>query len=361
MQKTLLTLLTTSGLLLTPVILPEAALAQRVVDINPGVDSQNVSSDTPISGQFDPGTGPAVDAASVRVYVNGQDVTSRSTVTRNFFTYRPDRPFPPGAVQVRVDYRNVNGQQRSVAWSFTVQEPRNAIQIDSVTHNATSNALAPGATFAVTVNGTPGAQATVLLIQDGRTVRELPAQEVGTGVYTATLRLQNSDRVNEGIVVARLRRQTQTTYAAASQPVVFSASGSGSTEAPQTGGTTGGTTSGTTGGTTSPTNGNDLRPQFTSHREGASVSGRGFTLTGRTRPNATVTVDVTSGVSVLGLNVAGETLVNNRTVTANNNGEFELAVPAPRIPVPGTRYTVRATARSGNETSAETRITLTQD
>jgi hypothetical protein len=362
MQKRLLTLLTTTGLFLTPIALPEVAMAQRVIDINPAVSSQNVSPETSISGQFEAISGTAVNLSSVRIYVNGRDVTSRSTITPNFFTYRPDQAFPAGAVQVRVDYQTTRGDRRSVSWDFTVQDPRTAIQVNSVTHNAIS-ALAPGATFVATVNGTPGSQATILLIQDGRTVRELPAQEIGTGVYSATLRLQSGDRVNEGIVVARLRRQNQTSYGAASQPAIFNASGSSSTEAPQTGtsGTpsTGSSGSGTTGsGTSSST---ELRPRFTNYDDGDEISGSGFTLEGRTQPNARVRITVTSGVSVLGLNVARETLINNRQVTADRNGNFEIEVPGPRIPVPGTRYTVRATAESGTQTSSETQITLVQE
>jgi hypothetical protein len=348
-------MLAASGLLLSSIASPQqAALAQRVVDVSPDVNSQSVPPDTSISGQFDTANTPAVDLNSVRIFVNNQDVTSRSTITRNFFSYRPDQPLPPGQSQVRIDYRNVNGEQRSVNWGFTVQQPQATVQISSVTHNAASNQLGPGTTFLATVNGTPGSQASILLIQDGRTVRELQAQEVSSGVYVATLNVQSSDRLNEGIVVGRLRRQNQTTFAAASQPVVFNPSAGGTVVVPDSSGT--GTGTGSTGSTTQ-----QLQPSFTSHRNGGEVSGSGFTLVGQTRPNATVDVQVTSTVSVLGVvNLGGQTLLDQE-VTADQNGRFEVRVPGPRIPVPGTRYTVRATASLNNETSRATEITLTQD
>lgn len=367
MKKSLLTLLAVSGLLIAPIASPQqAALAQRVVDVSPDVNSQNVPPDTSISGQFDTSNTPAVDLNSVRILVNGQDVTNRSTVTRNFFSYRPAQPLPPGQSRVQVDYRNANGEQRSVNWAFTVQQPQAAVQVSSVTHNAASNQLGPGTTFLATINGTPGSQASILLIQDGRTVRELPAQEVSSGVYVATLNVQSSDRLNEGIVVGRLRRQNQTTFGAASQPVVFNPNAGGTAAVPDssgtgnTGGNTGSNTGGNTGGNTGSTT-QQLQPSFTSHRNGGEVSGSGFTLVGQTRPNATVDVQVTSRVSVLGVvNLGGQTLLDEE-VTADRNGRFEVEVPGPRIPVPGTRYTVRASASLNNETSRATEITLTQD
>jgi hypothetical protein len=361
MKKSLLALLAASGLLLAPIASsPQAALAQRVVDVSPDVNSQNVPPDTSISGQFDTNNTPAVDLNSVRILVNGQDVTNRSTVTRNFFSYRPAQPLPPGQSRVQIDYRNVNGEQRSVNWGFTVQQPQAAVQISSVTHNAASNQLGPGTTFLATINGTPGSQASVLLVQDGRTVRELQAQEVSSGVYVATLNVQSSDRLSEGIVVGRLRRQNQTTFAAASQPVVFNPSAGGTVVVPDSSGA-GSTGSGNTGSGNTGNTSSQLQPSFTSHRNGGEVSGSGFTLVGQTRPNATVDVQVTSRVSVLGVvNLGGETLLDEE-VTANQNGRFEVEVPGPRIPVPGTRYTVRATASFNNETSLATEITLTQD
>jgi hypothetical protein len=70
------------------------AMAQRVVNVSPEVNAQDIDPGASISGQFDTSTGTvAVD--SVMVFVNDQDVTSLSTITGNFFTYRPTSPSPP--------------------------------------------------------------------------------------------------------------------------------------------------------------------------------------------------------------------------------------------------------------------------
>ncbi|NJM57069.1 MAG: hypothetical protein HC857_06050 [Synechococcales cyanobacterium RU_4_20] len=70
--------------------------AQRVIDVTPGVSSQGVSPDTSIAGVFETEASGAVKADSVRIFLNGQDVTSRSTITRNFFSYRPERALAAG-------------------------------------------------------------------------------------------------------------------------------------------------------------------------------------------------------------------------------------------------------------------------
>jgi hypothetical protein len=344
MKNYALPLLATVGLSITPLLSPMPAIAQRLVELNPAMNSQNAAPGTSISGQFDAGNGPSVEVNSVQILVNNQDVTSRSTITRNFFSYRPDLPFPPGPVRVKVQYRNTNNDLRTLDWTFTVQQPQ-ALQITSITHDAIAAPRQTGATFRVTLNGTPGAQASILLIQDRRTIREIPAPEVSSGVYVGTLTVQRSDRVDEGIVVGRLRRQNQSTYAAAAEPFTFNANNNASNntipsaqiERPSS-----------IAVTSAP-----LKPIFTRPRSGEQVGTNGFTLVGQTSPGARVQVNVDSKVSVFGVDLGGlgsEALVNQE-VLADNRGEFRVEVPKPRLPLPGMEYTIRATARLGGETS----------
>jgi hypothetical protein len=347
MKKGLLTILSVGSLFIAPIAMPLSAIAQRVVNVEPAIDSRGISPTASISGQFETASGVTVDPSSVRLFVNGEDVTARSTITRNFFTYRPDSPFAPGTVQVRVDYRTSRGEQRTASWNFTVQAA-DPIQITAVSHNAIGTSPTRGFNFVVTLNGTPGVDASVLLVQDQRTTRELPARETSAGVYVASLTVGANDRVTEGIVVGRLQEQTQIIYAAAPEPFTFNRSTS-----------TGGT-GGTTGGSTPPpSTGAPQQPRFTSHRSGDRVSGS-FTLTGQTTPNATVQVQVTTAVSVLDvIDLGGQTLVDEE-VTANNRGEFQVSVPASSIPVPGTEYRIRAVAQLGEATSSAAELTLRQ-
>ena len=368
MKSSLFTLLATS-LVLSPLAIPQALLAQsfsqpssldsppsllaqRISDFSPAANSVNVSPTTSISGQFDTTTGIGIDLSTVKVFVNGREVTSQSTITNKFFTYLPPQPLPAGQVQVRVEFKNVNGTPRSASWAFTVQQSQPAGQISAVAQDSGGAVLTTGQTLTMTMNGTAGLQGSFLLVQDSRTVREIPARESSSGVYTASLVVQRGDRVTEGAVIGRLRRQGQSAgvFAAASQAVAFN---TGSTE----GGNSGGSSGGNSGGSTTPAA--TLQPRFTSHQEGDRVGSNGFTLVGQTRPNATVQIKIVAGASILGVSIGGQTLVDD-AVTADANGRFQVQVPSIPVAVPGLRYKIQATAREGNQTSPMTQLTLKQ-
>jgi hypothetical protein len=69
----------------------------------------------PIGAQFS----HAVDPNSVRVWLDGNDITSRSNVTRNGFSYRPPAPYGFGSHEVRVSGIDRNGRRFNDTWSFT--------------------------------------------------------------------------------------------------------------------------------------------------------------------------------------------------------------------------------------------------
>ncbi|WP_353673996.1 hypothetical protein [Synechocystis sp. LKSZ1] len=332
-----------------PLLLPLAVQAQRVGNINPSQDSTNVPGDTTISGVFRGREGGGVALNSVRLYLNNQDVTNQSTITKDFFSYRPSQPLAPGPHQVRLEFQNNQGQPKSTQWQFVVQQPQASLVIDAVTHNAANQPLGPGATFLATITGTPRAQATILLIENGRGIRSLPVQEVSPGVYVGTLNLTAQDQIQEGIVVGRLQRNNQRVYAAASQGVVFSPN-AGSGDVPS--------------GHPSPpvTNPTALRPVFTNYQNGDRITSRGFRLQGQTRPNAQLTIRVTTSLPVLGgfLDLANSTLVD-QTVIADNQGNFQIQVPPPANFSRGLRYLIRATASQGNQTSPPVELTLIQE
>ncbi|MEB3266922.1 MAG: hypothetical protein VKJ09_00120 [Leptolyngbya sp.] len=322
------------------------AMAQRVVNVSPEVNAQNIAPTASVSGQFDTSTGTVVPD-SVMIFVNGEEVTDRSTITANFFTYRPTSPFAAGTVNVRVEYVGSDGFKRISSWQFQVQPPRPAVEITSVTHNAAGTPLGPNSTFLVTVNGTPGSQGEVLLVRDGRTVQTLPVQEVSSGVYVATLTVGSNNALAEGVVVGRLRRNGQTSYAIAPQAAVF-------------------TTTATTGGpetvvedATKPAAEPEvaLAPTFTSPTDGGQVGGGSFVLTGQTRPGATVAIRVTGSTSVFGIASVAQTLLDSQ-VTADANGNFQVSVPLGVLTGRGTRYTVTATASQAGA-QATSQMTLT--
>jgi Copper amine oxidase N-terminal domain len=74
---------------------------------------------TPIAAQFS----HEVDADSVRVRLDGNDVTSRSGVTSGGFSYRPSAPLEFGTHNVRVAGLDAGGLRFVQSWSFTTTRP----------------------------------------------------------------------------------------------------------------------------------------------------------------------------------------------------------------------------------------------
>lgn len=344
-QKTWFYTLALSSILLTGGIIAPTTYAQRVVNINPALNSSNVSPETSISGVFDTSEGIPVDSQSVKIYLNEQNVTNQSTITENFFSYKPARPLPSGTHVVKIEYQNTQGQNKVVSWNFTVQTAPTDLEISSITHNATKP-LGKESTFLATIKGTAGASAKVLLVEDGQRLIQIPAEEVSEGVYIATYNFNTKSPTHEGIVIGRLQKNNQTIYGAAAQGFAVN-NQLNSTEAPQVGGG----------------NNRSLRPVFTNYQDGDTISTTGFTLQGETQPNATVEVEVSSKLPILGgiisVDLGGETFFQ-QTITADSQGNFQISVPAPGGLTPGMKYIVRAIASNQGQTSQPVQLTLVQ-
>lgn len=354
LRETTINLLATASIALIPVLGSQAAFA-NLVNVSPTVNAQDVTASSQVYGVFDR-SGGTVNPNSVKIFIDGRDVTRESTITPAFFSYTPAQDLRAGTHKVRVEYQYASSAAPTVSeWSFSVQQPQAALEIASVTHNATGGALGAGTTFIATVTGTPGSQAKVMLL-DGTTMRQLPAQEVGRGTYVATLNLGSSDRINQGIVIASLERQGKMVYGAASQAVVFqpnatvtqvtTANPGQTPQTPQTGQTP-----------QVPTTTTALRPAFISHKNGDVISSEGFTLTGQTQPNASVRVIVNYTDPTPFIGGSGQLL--DTTVKADSSGTFIVPVPRPGLLNAQIKYDVLAIARNGNQ-SEQTQLSLTQ-
>lgn len=325
----------------------------KLANVSPSVNEQDVAPSSRIYGVFQKsGTNDSVDETTVKILLDGTDVTKASLITRDFFSYTPTKPLSPGKHTVRVQYtyRNKTPYPPQV-WSFTVLPPQALVKIDSVTHNATGESLGVGTTFIATITGTPSAKGSVVLV-DGAKVQELMAQEVKPGIYIAALNLTAQDRINQGIVVGRLEKNGEKIYSAAAQAVVFQP------EAQATAATTVGTppsnTPTTPPSTTPPTSTIPLKPVFTSHQDQQRITGQGFRLQGTTQPGAQVKVIVTSPFFL-----GAETLADT-SVTADAAGVFTVQVPAPIILNSGRRYDIRAIATKDGQQDQSQMVLIQQ-
>jgi hypothetical protein len=324
------------------------ARAQQITDPSPAQAATNVEPGSPISASFRTQDGVSVRPETVKIFVDGQDVTSQSVITRDFFTYRPAQPLPAGRREVLLEFTNTQGVTRRVTWSFNVGSPIRA-SIDLVDHNAGNRPLAAGEILLVTVQGTPSSRVTVYLVQDGRQVQTLQAQEVSSGTYVVNALIEAKDTTREGIVVARLENSGQVRFMTAEQPARLIEGATGGVQR---------LTTQEVSATVSTPASNPLLPQVTNVRDGDRVSGSSFTLQGTTAPNASVRVNVTASTSLGGI-ISAQQTVANQTVQADAQGRFTVTV-RPAIPASGTVYQVNLSATSGNQTSPTVTLRLTQ-
>ena len=259
----------------------------------------------------------------------------------------------------------VSSAQRTTEaeWQTTEQRPKSlSLKIESIIHNGVNRALNPGEILIITMEGTPGVQASFLLINDKNTVREISAQEIAPGTYQSKILVSVKERVVEGAVMGRLQQGRQVIYRAASQaftyhrniartPQVIKPS-LPSTEVdqnvfpPQASGME---------------INKHLHLKFTSHQNREAIDTNGFVLKGQTQPHADVKITITSKLPLIGelIELKGDTLIQ-QTVKANSQGIFQLAIPPTHTAPSGLKYTIDAVAILNNQTSEPTQLTLVQ-
>lgn len=328
-------------------MLPIAAQAQRITNPSPSQGARNVEPASSISASFEELAGVTVRPETVKVTVDGRDVTRQSVITADFFSYRPASELSPGKHDILLEFTNSRNVPQRVTWSFEVGTPVRA-EIESVTHNGANRALAAGEIMLVTVNGTPGSDVTVFLVQDGQRLQTLEAEEVSAGVFVVNVLVESKDSTQEGIVVARLANSGQVRFATADQPLQLV---TGATAVQQL-------TTEEDGSSTGADAASALQPVVTNYNDGDSVSGSSFTVEGRTEPNASVQIKATSVTSLAGIIGAQQTLAN-QTVQADADGNFSLRM-RPTIVTSGSTYTIELTGIQGDTTSPTTTIKLRQ-
>ena len=99
---------------------------------------------------------PSVSAASVRVWLDGGNVTSRCGISATGFSYKPPAPYDFGAHTIRVSGRGPGGAPFDRSWSFTVRREAITIAIYEPPANAPV-----GRTFTISGNTVANAKVRV--------------------------------------------------------------------------------------------------------------------------------------------------------------------------------------------------------
>lgn len=322
--------------------------AQQIANPSPAVNATNVNSDSAISAAFRPLNGVTLVPGSLKVLVDGKDVTRDSVITEDFFSYRPAQPFSSGSHEVILEFMNSQNLTRRVKWNFTVGSPIKAI-IEAVDHNAGNRPLAAGENLIITVIGTPSSQVSLFLIQEGKPVQTLKASEILPGTYVADILVQAKDTYKEGILVARLQNGTQVRFGTAEQPVrlVEGATTTTQTLPPQT-----------IDGSSAPVSSSSLQPILQNYKDGDSVSGSTFVLQGTTAPNASVRIRINAENTAGGV-ISVQRSIADTTVQADSQGRFNYTVRPSFITV-GSVYQISLTGSLAGQNSPTVTLKLVQ-
>lgn len=162
--------------------------------------------------------GSGVDPGSVRLLVDGRDVTANANVTRDFISYRPASDLSAGRQTIQILQQDKAGNPQRTTWQFTVQ-PGAAGGIKSLQHNA-NHALEPGDVLHVEMTGTPGSKAFFSV----GSIKDVRMQETSPGHYVADYTIRKGDDTRNGKLAARLVTPGGETYTSQStENVVISA------------------------------------------------------------------------------------------------------------------------------------------
>lgn len=159
---------------------------------------------------LDPETG--LNPATVRLVVNGQNVTARASISETSIAYNPEKPFPPGPVRVQVTVADRAGNTLQNEWTFQIAPSTELIR--SVTINPAS-ALTKDEVLTVVMTGAPGGKAS-FTIQGIRGVAPMTESQT-PGVYFGTLPVRPEHSVVDAPLLVTLERngRRSTTPAAA--------------------------------------------------------------------------------------------------------------------------------------------------
>ncbi|HPZ09359.1 MAG TPA: hypothetical protein PL110_14715, partial [Candidatus Eremiobacteraeota bacterium] len=268
---------------------------------------------------------------TVRLKVNGKDVTSKASISDNVISYVPSNSLPKGLTSVNFTATDINGNQISKEWSFNVQTSGGGDEgnIYSVTHNG-QIPLHPGDKLVVTMVGTKGGKGTFDIgsYKKGINMKE---DKNNPGVYTGEYAVTKRDSVDNLYIYCYLQLSNKTINKASNEPLVSLGPYYSSYV---------------------------LQPEIIDPKNGDNVN-TPFIIRGNTRREYKVEIKISYVFPIIGvLGTGGE--LQAKVVMPDDDGYFEHKVNLP-VAVSGTKYTIKAVSidKSGKR-SSETIVTVTQ-
>jgi hypothetical protein len=139
----------------------------------------------------------AINPASVVLKVNGADVTQAVIRSGAFIMYTPSRPLPEGLNRVEMAFRDINGVQKFISWSFRVRTKQ---LIKTVEHDAEGQQVEADI-INVTMKAEPDLKAWFNI--DGVN-GNIQMEEIRPGVYSGSYQVAKGDYILNGKLTAHL-------------------------------------------------------------------------------------------------------------------------------------------------------------
>jgi hypothetical protein len=258
-----------------------------------------------VSAVFDTVGGSPILVDTVRVLVDGRDVTADANVTQYLVSYQPTTALTTGEHQVVVTGRDRAGNEFRQSWTFVVGDDAGLVQ--SFTHDAKEK-IEPGDVVTVTLVAQPGS---VAVFSIGDVVVERPLHEVTAGRYVGEYTVRRGDAMTNQPVRARIRTPDGQVYTVqADRPIGIEA-------------------------------GPPPTPTIVSHQANAEVKSP-LVLRGTAAPNTRVQVQIEYTTMVLGAVRMGGSIAEV-VVDVNEKGQWETRPISLDTLLRGsdTQYTVR--------------------
>lgn len=298
-------------------------IGPKIAEVSPS-DNSSVESDRPnIYITFDTQNSTLINPQSVKLIVNGVDVSSQTSKTPNFVAYYPYNPLPlrtniPVEISARDDYGNVV----SLKWSFIINPESNSI-ISSAYHNG-QYPLKAGQKFEVTVFGKNNSTGWVEISG----LNNIALTEVGNGQYAGVYTVNASDQISNAKVTVYLQNQNKSDSLVVEPPITFDVAQGFNA------------------------------PQIQNITDGQQVS---FPLTveGYTKPFATVDIKYNYTTSLFGI-LAIQGSAGSKKISADQQGHFSDTYTSTFNS--GTRHTITVNATDSNgNVSPSTIINVVQN
>ncbi|MCW3058916.1 MAG: copper amine oxidase-like protein [Capsulimonas sp.] len=249
--------------------------------------SATVENDRPlIYATLNDASGTGVDPNSVKVSLDGKDVTAEATITPSFFNFTPAQPLAAGAHEVRVHVADQAGNVQSAAWPFVVSSERLITHFDSTVPDG--RAVEAGSKLQFKLAAKPGGRASFSI---GSLAKDIPMTESTPGVYVGSYTVARGDNLSDAPVTAKFVDGAGRTVTKALAKSIDIAAG-----APVT-------------------------PTITTPAEGGDVP-TNMTVSGKASPNSIVRVKVDYTSKALGGLFGVNGSAGTKDVTADANGNW---------------------------------------